>query len=75
MAMGSIGEAFLAASSFLGLGSLRLGADGAMTSTLSEDAFSHGAVATLPAIAAFAPGESYFEAVAQALDQAGYLDA
>lgn len=70
MAMASIGGAFTAASSFLGLGA-RMRADAAMSRDVEDDA---DADAFDPCPDDLAPGAPCFEAVAQALAEAGYLD-
>lgn len=67
MAMASIGGALTAASSFLGLGA-RLHADAtSVRPEADDDAFE-------PRSDGLAPGEPCFEAVAEALAEAGYLD-
>lgn len=69
MTMTAIGEAFSAATSFFGLGA-RLRADGPDDGAMiaaEPDTFD-------PHPDALAPGEPCFEAVAQALTEAGYLD-
>ena len=68
MATASIGGALTAASSFLGLGA-RLHADATSVRPKAddEDAFE-------PRSDGLAPGEPCFEAVAEALAAAGYLD-
>ena len=68
MTMSSIGGAFTAASSFLGLaGLMRLDPPSARPQV--------GDAAFAPTCDGFAPGEPCFEAVAEALIEAGYLDA
>ena len=68
MTMGSIGGALTAATSFFGLGG-RLRADAPPARPQADDdAFE-------PNPDGFAPGEPRFEAVAEALAEAGYLDA
>lgn len=68
MTMGSIGGALTAATSFFGLGG-RLRADAHSARPQTDD----GAFEPIPD--GFAPGEPCFEAVAEALAEAGYLDA
>ncbi len=72
MAIGALGGAFQAASFLLGIRAQQAVAEAPLA--LPEDTDAE-AFAPLPLDADFAPGSPYFEAVASALDQAGYLDA
>ncbi|MCJ2007630.1 hypothetical protein ACFZ8E_01010 [Methylobacterium sp. HMF5984] len=66
MTMTAIGGALTAASGFFGLGG-RLRADAPAARPAADDAFA-------PQADGPAPGDPWFEAVAEALAEAGYLD-
>lgn len=76
-AIGSIGGAFQAASAFLGLRAERDTLGDPPVFVMDRDAGEAWPGETVSAVLdpAFAPGSAYFEAVAAALGEAGYLDA